>query len=69
MEELDHESGKALKRPRDTDRRRNFDEDALGRVYVDLKPPRFVDGRVEQGQQALQGGERSAADSIAAVEN
>ena len=61
MQELDHQSGKAFEGTRDSDGGANLDEDAFGGANVNLKLPSFVDGRVEQGQQALNGDQSSGA--------
>lgn len=53
VQELDHEAGEALEGARDADRGRDFDEDALGGVDVDLEFAGFVDGGVEEGEEAL----------------
>lgn len=53
MEELHHETGKALEGARDTDRGRDLDQHAFRRLYVDLQLPGFVNGRVEEREQAL----------------
>lgn len=49
-----HQSAEPFKGSRDSDRRVDFDQNALGGVDVDLKPPCLVEWRVEQGQKALQ---------------
>lgn len=49
MQELHHQPGEALECPRDTDGRIDLDEDALGRLDVDLEFPSLVDGGVEEG--------------------
>lgn len=54
MQELDHQARESLKGTRDTDGRADFDENALGGVDVDLEFPSFVDGRIEEGEEALQ---------------
>ena len=59
VEELHHQAGEPLERPGDSDRRRHFDQHALGRLYVDLKLPCLVDGRVEKREQALSKAGRS----------
>lgn len=53
MEELDHEAGEALEGAGDADGGGDFDKDAFGGVDVDLELAGFVDGRVEEGEEAL----------------
>lgn len=53
VQQLHHQTGEALERARDADGRADLDEDALGRVDVDLKLARLVDGRVQQRQETL----------------
>jgi hypothetical protein len=55
VQELDHQTGEALEGTRDAHGRRDLDEDALCGVDVDLQSAGLVDGRVEQGQEALVG--------------
>ena len=47
MEELNHETSKALERSGYADGRADFDENSFGGVYIDLKLASFVDGGVE----------------------
>lgn len=54
MQELHHEAGETLKGSRDANRRRHLDEDTLGRVDVYLELAGLVDGRVQEGQEALE---------------
>lgn len=49
-----HQSAEPFKGSRNSDRRVDFDQNALGGVDVDLKPPCLVEWRVEQSQEALQ---------------
>lgn len=53
VEKLDHQASKTLEGARDADRGRDLDQHTLGGGDVDLEPARLVDGRVEQGEQAL----------------
>ena len=53
MEELNHEAGEALEGARDADGGGDFDENAFGGVDVDLEFAGFVDGGVEEGEEAL----------------
>lgn len=53
MQQLHHETGEALERPGNAHRRRNLDQDALGRLDVNLQLPRLVDGGVKERQEAL----------------
>jgi hypothetical protein len=53
VEELDHETGESLECTWDADGGADFDEDALGRVDVDLKLTSLVDRRVEEGKETL----------------
>lgn len=53
MQQLNHQTGKALECTRDANRRRDLDQDTLGGMNVDLKLAGLVDGGVEQGQEAL----------------
>lgn len=57
MEQLHHEARETLEGTRDTHGRTDFDEHALGGVDVDLQLASLVDGRVEQGEQALSCGQ------------
>jgi hypothetical protein len=50
VQELNHETREALKGTRDADRWRNFDENALGGMDVDLELASLVYGRVQQGE-------------------
>lgn len=53
VQELHHQTGKALEGSGDADGGRNLDQDALGGVDVDLQLASLVDRRVEQGEKAL----------------
>jgi len=53
MEELDHQAGETLEGAGDTDGGGDFDEDVFGGVDVDLELAGFVDGGVEEGEEAL----------------
>jgi hypothetical protein len=53
MEELDHETSESLECSWDADGWADFDENALGRVDVDLKLASLVDRRVEEGKETL----------------
>lgn len=53
VQELHHQTGKALEGSGDADGGRDLDQDALGGVDVDLQLASLVDGRVEQGEKAL----------------
>ena len=53
VEQLDHETGEALEGSGDADSGADFDEDALCGRDVDLESAGFVDGRVEEGEEAL----------------
>lgn len=53
MQELDHQPCESLERTRDTDGRADLDEDALGGMDVDLEFSGFVDGGIEEGEEAL----------------
>lgn len=50
MEQLHHETGKALEGTRDAHRGGDLDQHTLGGGDVNLKPAGLVDGRVEQGE-------------------
>lgn len=54
MEQLDHQTSKALESTRDAHRGRDLDQDALGGGDVDLQSSCLVDGRIKQGKQALE---------------
>jgi len=54
---LDHETGETLKGTWDTDCWADFDEDAFGGMYVDLKFAGLVDRRVEEGKETLERGQ------------
>lgn len=53
MEELDHQASKALEGSRYAHSWADLDENALGSVNVDLEFAGFVDGRVEESEEAL----------------
>lgn len=53
MEELNHQASKSLKGTWDSDGWADLDQDAFGRVDVDLKLAGLVDRRVEKGKEAL----------------
>lgn len=53
VEELDHQTGEPLERPWDSDGRVDLDEDLVGGVDVHLELAGLVDGRVEEGEEAL----------------
>ena len=57
VEKLDHETGETLKGTWDTDCWADFDEDAFGGMYVDLKFAGLVDRRVEEGKETLERGQ------------
>lgn len=50
MQELHHKASKSLESSGDANRGRNFNQDALGGVDVNLKLASFVDGRIQKGQ-------------------
>jgi hypothetical protein len=54
MQQLDHQTGEALEGTRYAHGGVDLDEHAAGGLDVDLQLARLVDGRVEQGEQALQ---------------
>lgn len=53
VQELHHEACEALEGAWDADGRADFDQHALGGVDVDLESAGFVDGRVEEREEAL----------------
>jgi hypothetical protein len=53
MEELNHETSKTLECTRDADGGVDFDKDAFRGVDIDLEFAGLVDGRVEEGKEAL----------------
>jgi hypothetical protein len=53
MEELNHETSKTLECTRDADRGVDFDQNAFCSVDIDLEFASLVDGRVEEGEEAL----------------
>lgn len=53
MEQLDHQTGKPLERSRNADGRIDFNQNTLGCVNEDLQAPGLVDGRIQQGEKAL----------------
>lgn len=55
MQQLDHETGEALESTRDAHGGVHLNEHATSRLDVDLQFAPFVDGRIEQGEQALHG--------------
>jgi hypothetical protein len=54
VEQLHHETGEALEGTGDANGGVYLNEDTLGRVDIDLELPDFVDGRVEESEEALQ---------------
>lgn len=54
MKELNHQTGEPLEGSRDTDGGVHFDQNSFGGVNENLQSPGLVDGRVEEGQEALQ---------------
>lgn len=66
VQQLNHQAGKALKRPWNPNVRVDLDQDALGGVDVDLKQPRLVERRVEQRQEALVSDVRTSFGDVAA---
>jgi hypothetical protein len=55
VEKLDHETSESLECTRNADGRIDFDEDAFRGVYVNLEFAGLVNGRVEEGKEALEG--------------
>lgn len=53
MQQLDHQTSEPLEGTRNTDRGGNLDQDALGRVDVNLEFAGLVDGRIEQSKETL----------------
>ena len=53
VQQLDHQASKTLERSWDADCRAHFDQNTFGSVDVDLQLAGLVDGRIEEGQQAL----------------
>lgn len=53
MQELNHETGKALECARYPDSRAHFNENSSRGVNVDLELPCFIHGRVEEGEETL----------------
>lgn len=47
MKQLHHQTGESLEGSGNTDSGADFDEDALGGVYVDLQLASLVDGRIK----------------------
>lgn len=64
MQQLDHQTGEALKGSGDTDRGRDLNEDTLGSMDVNLELASFVDGRVQQGEETLVGDVRSGITDV-----
>lgn len=58
VEQLNHQTGEALEGTRNADGGRDFNEDALSGVDVDLKLARLVQRRVEEGEQTLSRGQQ-----------
>ena len=54
VEQLHHQASKSLKGARDANGRRYFDQDTPSRGNVYLESTCFVNGRVEQSEQALE---------------
>ena len=64
MQQLHHETSEAFKGPWNAHGWANLDQDPLSRVNINLKLAGLVDGRVQQGQQTLDGsstGDRMSA--------
>lgn len=53
VQQLDHQTGEALEGTGNADGGRDLNQDALGRVDVDLQFASLVDGRVKQGKETL----------------
>lgn len=53
VQQLHHQASESLECPGYPHRGRHLDQDALGRVDVDLQPAGLVDRGVDKGQQAL----------------
>jgi len=53
MEELNHQAGETLERPRNPNGWRNFDEDTFSGMDVDLEFAGLVDWGIEKGKKAL----------------
>lgn len=53
MEQLNHQTGKALEGTRNANGRADLNEDTFGGVYVYLKLASLVDGRVQEREEAL----------------
>ena len=53
MEQLHHQPSKTFEGSRDSNGGADFDEDAFGGMYEYLKLTSFVDGGVEEGEEAL----------------
>lgn len=66
MEQLDHETRKALEGSRDSHGRADLDQDALGGVDEDLQFAGLVDGRVEESEKTLMGDVGSGVTNVAA---
>lgn len=60
VQQLNHETCESLERSGNSDRRGNFDEDALGGVNINLQLSSLVDGRIKKRQEALDTKSRSA---------
>lgn len=53
VKKLDHEASKTLECARNTHGRADFDQYTFSSVDVDLQLPSLVDGRIQEGQEAL----------------
>ncbi len=53
MEELNHKTGESFESSWYSDSGADFNEDSSSGVDVDLKFPRLIDGRVQQGKKTL----------------
>lgn len=53
VQELDHQTGESLEGTGNAHGGANFDENAFGRVDVYLELSGFIDGRIEEGEEAL----------------
>jgi hypothetical protein len=53
MEQLHHETGKALESSGNAHCRADPDKHVLVRLDVDLEPARLVDGRIEESEETL----------------
>lgn len=54
MQQLNHQTGETLECAGNANRGVDFDQDTFGGVDINLQAASLVDGRVEEGEKALE---------------